>query len=258
MRILENPKSLITFLVTLTLALALIRNATAQSSSEMQTFFSKDYAGISITVNATKETIPGGNTGIGLWINCTSAGVKVDYLNLSVYGFKSGKEKILLNFTCALPNAPISLNQTIEYNYNVSIPSDVWDATYGELYLKYAIVDQPIERNAGFQMTIVRNVYLEELEQQLKSLNESYQQLNNTLEQLNQTFWESFQINLSTENLAYLNKTYWELQHNYTALQGSLNELGNTRSAVAALAITTAIFVATTIYMIMRKPKQYW
>ena len=256
MRILENPKSLITFLVTLTLALALIRNATAQSPSEMQTFFSKDYAGISITVNATIETIPGGNTAIGLWINCTSAGVKVDYLNLSVYGFKSGKEKILLNFTCALPNAPISLNQTIEYN--VSIPSDVWGATYGELYLKYAIVDQPIERNAGFQMTIVRNVYLEELEQQLKSLNESYQQLNNTLEQLNQTFWESFQINLSTENLAYLNKTYWELQHNYTALQGSLNELGNTRSAVAALAITTVIFVATTIYMIMRKPKQYW
>ncbi len=252
----ENPKSLITFLVTLTLALALIRNATAQSPSEMQTFFSKDYAGISITVNATKETIPGGNTAIGLWINCTSAGVKVDYLNLSVYGFKSGKEKILLNFTCALPNAPISLNQTIEYN--VSIPNDVWGATYGELYLKYAIVDQPIERNAGFHMTIVRNVYLEELEQQLKSLNESYQQLNNTLEQLNQTFWESFQMNLSTENLAYLNKTYWELQHNYTALQGSLNELDNTRSAVAALAITTVIFVATTIYMIMRKPKQYW
>lgn len=258
MRILENPKSLITFLVTLILALALIRNAAAQSSSEMQTFFSKDYAGISITVNATKETIPGGNTAIGLWINCTSTGVKVDYLNLSVYGFKSGKEKILLNFTRVLPNAPISLNQTIEYNYNVSIPSDVWDATYGELYLKYAIVDQPIERNAGFQMTIVRNVYLEELEQQLKSLNESYQQLNNTLEQLNQTFWESFQMNLSTENLAYLNKTYWELQHNYTALQGSLNELDNTRSAVAALAITTVIFVATTIYVIMRKPKQYW
>ncbi len=256
MRILENPKSLITFLVTLTLALALIRNATAQSPSEMQTFFSKDYAGISIAVNATIETIPGGNTAIGLWINCTSAGVKVDYLNLSVYGFKSGKEKILLNFTCALPNAPISLNQTIEYN--VSIPNDVWGATYGELYLKYAIVDQPIERNAGFHMTIVRNVYLEELEQQLKSLNESYQQLNNTLEQLNQTFWESFQMNLSTENLAYLNKTYWELQHNYTALQGSLNELDNTRSAVAALAITTVIFVATTIYMIMRKPKQYW
>jgi hypothetical protein len=65
-------------------------------------------------------------------------------------------------------------------------------------------------------------------------------------------------MNLSTENLAYLNKTYWELQHNYTALQGSLNELDNTRSAVAALAITTVIFVATTIYVIMRKPKQYW
>jgi hypothetical protein len=231
----------------------------------MQTFFSKDYAGISITVNATKETIPGGNTAIGLWINCTSAGVKVDYLNLSVYGFKSGKEKILLNFTCALLNAPISLNQTIKYNYNVSVPSDVWDATYGELYLKYAIVDQPMERNAGFQMTIVRNVYLEELEQQLKSLNESYQQLNNTLEQLNQTFRESFQINLSAENLAYLNKTYWELQQNYTELQqkysvleGSANELDNTRRVVAILVVTTVFFVATTLYLVLRKPKGYW
>jgi len=41
-------------------------------------------------------------------------------------------------------------------------------------------------------------------------------------------------------------------------LQGSSNELGNTRMAVGILAITTVFFVATTLYLVMRKPKESW
>jgi hypothetical protein len=100
-------------------------------------------------------------------------------------------------------------------------------------------------------MTDVENIYLKNIEEELKAST-------STFNLLNQTFWESFQMNLTMENLALLNKTYWELQRNYTALQGSLNELDNTRTAVTVLAITTVFFVATTVYMVMRKPKQYW
>jgi len=269
MRILENPKSLITFLVTLTLALALIRNATAQSSSEMQTFFSKDYPGISIQVNGTRQADPGENITVGLWINCTADDVYVDYLNISFYGyrhFRYGLEKTTLNFACMMNNSLLGYHNASEQDYTMPIPNDVWDLTYAEIRLKYSIkASSPTEYDEIFPITTMRNVLWEELEKKLEWWNETHQllnttywQLNSTYELLDQTFWESFQMNLSTENLAYLNKTYWELQHNYTALQGSLNELDNTRSAVAALAITTVIFVATTIYMIMRKPKQYW
>jgi len=48
-----------------------------------------------------------------------------------------------------------------------------------------------------------------------------------------------------------LNETYW-------SLKGSSNELGNTRTAVGILAVTTVFFVATTLYLVMRKPKESW
>ena len=241
---LKKSKTAITISITLILALTLIQNTRAQPSSEMQTFFSKDYAGISIKVNATRETVPGENITINLWINCTATGVNVDCLTLSVYGFRYGQKKIQLNSTDVIKNKALAPNNTSQHNYTVPIPNDVWGTTDAELSLKYTIVNLHPEYNPIFWITIVRNVYLEELENKLNSLNS--------------TFWESFQMNLSAENLARLNQTYFELQQNYTSLQGSLSELDNTRRAVIILAITTVSFVATTIYLLIRKPKQQW
>jgi hypothetical protein len=133
----------------------------------------------------------------------------------------------------------------------VQIPHDVWDAIYAELHIEYKVVDSTFEKNPNFSITIVRNVYLEQLENAFKNLNYTYWQLN-------QTFWECFQMNLTKENLDGLNQTYWALQQNYTSVQGSLIELGNIRIAVIILAITTVFFVATTLYVVMRKPKEYW
>ena len=237
----------------LILTLALIQNATAPTSEEMQTFFSKNYVGISIKFNATRETTPGENMTINLWINCTADGVNVDYLTLKVYGFRYGQEKTEppLHFTYVIENIPLVFNHTYPYNCTVHIPNDVWDATYAELHIEYTVVDSPFEYNPNFSITIIRNVYLEELENMFKNLNQTYWQLN-------QTFSECFQMNLTKENLDRINQTYWELQQNYTSVQGSLIELGNTRSAVIILAITTVFFAATTFYVVMRKPKQYW
>jgi hypothetical protein len=235
------------------LTLALIQNATAQTSDEMQTFFSKKYAGITIKFNATQETTPDQNMTINLWINCTASDVNVTRLTLSIYGFRYGKEKILLKSVHEIENTlPLFFNQTKQYNYTVHIPHDVWDATYAELYIKYTVAEPtPLERNPIFSITIVRNVYLEELENMFRNLNQTYWQLN-------ETFSECFQMNLTKENLDRLNQTHWELQQNYTSVQGSLIELGNTRMAVIILAITTIFFVATTLYVVIRKPKQYW
>ena len=247
----NKNKAITTIFITVILVLALVQFTNAQTSDEMLIVFSKDYAGISIQVNATREINPGENMTISLWINCTADGVDVNYLILSVYGFRYGQEKILLNSTSLIESVPLAFNNISQYNCIVNASNDVWDATYSELHLKYSIRDSPFEYNPSFSSTIVRNVYLEELEKMFRSLNLTYWQLN-------QSFWESFNMNLSAENLAQLNKTYWEYQQNYTSLQGTLNELNNTRQAAVALAITTVFFVATTVYLVMRKPKQYW
>ena len=237
----KKLKFLTVVFVTLNLVLAVIQSTTAQTSEEMQAFFSKDYAGISIQVNATQKAVPGSDIAISLWINCTADGVYADYLNLSVYSyrhFRYGLEKITLNTTWVMQKTLLVYNYTSEYNYTVYVPNDVWDLAYAELYLKYAIKGSPFQYDEIFPITTVRNVLWEELETQLKTLNESYQQLNSTFEQLNQT--------------------YWNLQQNYTALQGSLGELDNARRVMTVLAITTIFFVVTTIYFVLRKPKKLW
>jgi hypothetical protein len=144
-------------------------------------------------------------------------------------------------------NFPLNV-ATKEYNRTIEVPENVWDVTYGEILLTYSANLGGLELRfpklvCGFTMTHVENVYLKNIEEQL--------------EELNSTFWECFQMNLTAENLALLNTTYWQLLQNYTALQGGLNELDNTRRVVTILAITTVFFVATTLYLVMRKPKQY-
>jgi hypothetical protein len=41
-------------------------------------------------------------------------------------------------------------------------------------------------------------------------------------------------------------------------MNGNLGELDNTRRLTTVLAITTVLFVATTVYLVMRKPKEIW
>jgi len=232
---------------------ALTRFVNAQEPAEgMKTFFDSDVPGIRIQVNATAEAQPTGNITTVLSLKAQTD-VRVEHFNLSIFGFINGTDKLLM---ANITDNSFSLNNGLKV-YNCppfKVPEQVWDATYGEITLTYnatytvgsgILVMIPYENlTIGFTMTHVENIYLKEVEEQR-------QNLNNTLEQLQKAFWESFQMNLTAENLADLDKTY-------SALQGSASELDSTRRAVTVLAITTVFFVATTVYMVIRKPKQYW
>jgi len=254
-------KTVTSIFVMLILALTLIKSTTAQAPEDMETFFSSKYVGISIQVNATRETVPGTNITIKLLLNCTADDVYVDYLNLSVYGykhFKYGLKKDTLISVCVMKQSPLTHHNASLHNYTVLVPNEVWDLTYAELHSKYTVVSEPFGFDETFPITTVRNILWEELEEKLEWLNQTYQKLNNTywqlnstVEQLNQTFWQMFQMNLTAESLARLNETYW-------SLKGSSNELGNTRMVVGILAVTTVFFVATTLYLVMRKPRESW
>jgi len=230
----------------LIIGLTLVQNIKAQAPDELQEFFSQDYEGLSIKVNATRETDPGQNMTIKIWVNCTSDSVIIGNLNMSVYGFRSGQVKSLLtNVTCIIENTSLTYHNVVEYNYSLTVPSDVWSATSVQLYLSYTLVNRFHDDKPVFSTTLVRNVYMSELESQLGSLNQSYRQLNDAYVQLNSTFGQ-------------LNQTYWDLYQNHTSLQGSIQELDNARRVEAILGITTGFFVITTLYLIIRKPKDYW
>jgi hypothetical protein len=244
-------KKLETLMVIFTLILALVYITKAQEPAEnMKTFFDSEIPGIGIQVNATAAIQPTENITVMLGLKGLT-NVDVEYFNLSIFGFLYGEDKMLM---ANITQNDFSLNSTLveEYNCTFDVPQEVWDVIYGEISLTYSTEIGNLhlgfpQLTLGFIMTHVENVYLENIEELLE-----------TYEQLNQTFLQCFQINFSAESLDSLNQTYWALQQNHTSVQGNLIELGNTRMAVIILAITTIFFVATTFYVITRKPKQYW
>ena len=225
---------------------ATICNVKAQTptTENMQTFFDREIPRIKIIVNATAETQPNGNITVKIAMNPLEEEVNIEYFNFSVFGFLNGTYKTMI-YNITVNNFP--------FNDTFPVPEQVWGVTFGEITLTYDVtyvIEKGIEititipyenLTVGFDMTRVKNVYLETVEEQLRNLN-------STFEQLNQTFRQYFNKDLTPENL---NDTLRELQ-------GSSNELGNTRMAVGILAVTTVFFVATTLYLVMRKPKESW
>jgi hypothetical protein len=222
------------------MSLAFVSGIRAQLPGEMKAFFSTSYPGFSLRVDATNETDPGKNVTLRLWANCTSSDVfYMECFNMSVYGFKlSGPEEAALYSVVLASNVPLVFNQTIDKTYVVPVPSDVYGPVFCRLYVKYVIADEPVLRNLDFAITSVRNIYYENLKNDFQQLNQSYQQLNETYGQLNQT--------------------YWELQENYTNLQKSMTDLSNTRMLATVFLVTTVFFVATTLYLTLRKPRESW
>jgi hypothetical protein len=281
-------RCLVVVLTTIIIALAFVRVNTVRGQSVLKTFHSKDdLAGIAMRIDATPETVPGGNMTVAIWVNCTATGVKVEQLNMTVYGFIGGEEKTSLAMLDAMENRTLAFNSTSEYNHTLTVPDDVWGVTFADLHLKYFIYSSGFEYDPSFSLTVVRNIYYEQLKEdfsdlnssfiQLNSsywrldtnysqLNASYSQLNNTFSELNGTYWQlngSFsQLNSSYWELKgtyeQLNQTYWGLRLNYTDLQGSVTDLDNTRRLAAVLGVTSVFFVVTTIYLVTRRPKESW
>jgi hypothetical protein len=250
------------FLVIFTVALALTCFVRAQTPVQnMKTFFDSEVPGIKVQVNATDEIQPTQNITVTLRLTAEKniTVIKVASLNFSIFGFLNGTDKLLIG---KIPVHDIFLNPltSIDCNGTFPVPEHVWDTTYGEIVLtysaKYGIVTVDFEKlTLGFTMTHVKNVYLEQLQNELDTLKEKYQLLNNSYWQLNGTY---SQLEATYESL---NQSFWKLQQNYTSLQQNYTSLkgstDNTRTAATVLAVTTVFFVATTIYMVMRKPKEY-
>ena len=238
--------SLILIVCTLTLTMVFKVRAEVEGAN-VKTFFDSEMPGIKIQANATAETRPTEN--LTVWLHLVpQTDVYVELLRLEVYGFQNGTAKVSIG-NISDYNFPL-IGTAREYSWTFPVQDGVWGVTFAEITLTYSASLGGLElrfpnATSGFYMTHVENTFLENLGGQLKGLNESYNQLNGTYN------------NLTGEYLQ-LNQTFVQLQQNYTTLQGSMNELDNTRRVAVILAITTVFFVATTIFMVMRRPRESW
>ena len=247
---LKISKILVTLLMVLVFTFMFSRSVNAETQNEPIPFLKSDLAGISLKVEATEFAIPGENVTVKLWINCSARGVRIESLDLSVYGFSEGEQKTSLRTENVMTNKTLDIPDTREFVYNISIPVNMWGTVYADLYLRYFIYNSYFEYTPSsipitIPMTIVKNIYYDQLKEDFKNLNETYSELQQNFTQLNDAYEQ-------------LNQSYSELQQNYTALQGNAADLENTKQLAVILGTTTVVFVVTTLYMILRKPKQYW
>jgi len=236
-------------LFVLALTFALLNSARVHATDEeMKVFLNSEMPGINIQVNATSKTQPGKNLTVLLTLR-TTMNVTIDRINLEVFGFLNGTDQLSLG---NISDSNRDMNNTL-INYPkivIIVPDNVWGITYGEIRLAYhaymgEFVAGFLNIVNGFPLTLVENTLLKNLEEQVRNLNESCNQLAEKYSNL-------------TETYAALNQTYWDLNQTYTSAQNSLGELDNTRRLTTILAITTVFFLATTVYIILRRPRDYW
>jgi hypothetical protein len=235
-------------IVVCTLTIAMICKVGAQVPAQnVKTFFNSEMPGIEVQANATAETRPTEN--LTVWLLLTpQTTVYVESLRLDIFGFLNGTDKVSIG---NITDYNFSLNgNSTEYSMTFAVPDRVWGVTFGEITLTYSANLGGLElrfpnATSGFYMTQVDNTFVESLVTQLRGLNESYDQLNDSYYNL-------------TGKYLQLNQTFVQLQQNYTTLQGNMNELDNTRRVAVILAITTVFFVATTVFVVMRRPRESW
>ena len=221
------------FLAISILMLNSIQFAIAQEQTEnTQTFFEFQWPGIKIEVNATRNAIPEESmTVIVIAKSTTLEKIDVDYLDLDVFGFIGGQNKTPIG-DIHKDAFILESNGTMSLNDVFPIPEDIWGVTYGELSFEYYTGGYPYKLPPLlFTLTYVENVKLETLQEELQNLNEDFNKLH---------------------------QNYTDLKEKYDELSESATGIDNTRNTIIILAITTVVFVATTIYLIMRKPKQSW
>src|SRR4030042_2020545 len=114
-KIMRTDRIVVIITLVSIMSLSFISSIRAQSADELKTFYSTNYPGISLRVDATNETDPGKNVTLKLWTNRTSQDVfYMECFNMSVYGFKlGGPEEAVLYSALLVSNVSLTSNKTI-------------------------------------------------------------------------------------------------------------------------------------------------
>jgi len=216
-------------MLLLTLTYGAVVKATPE---ERQTVYEMDTLGFQLSIIAPDLADPGEN--ITVTVTAGASGyIDIEYIHISIRGLRNETEEISpplkeihittammpyqANHTITIPNetAPGLLYGIIEWGkWNVRV-----QLLGGEVKMT---IDNPPP--AGFVVTYVKNLELEELQ-------------------------AAYDI---------LNATYNSLLANYTKLENYKGELGTTRNLMYVFVATTVVSAATAFLLLIRRPKTRW
>jgi hypothetical protein len=201
---------------------------------------------LAVLVGTPMEAYPGQNITMSIAANA-SAKLTINYTAIEFYTFDNST-MMDENFSFIVwidynNSMSLSSGQTTETSYNITIPDYASNIVYGKLILEWIETgteeSNTYERNSTFIATSLKNLELERLRSKVPELEKENADLKNNVTEINNTLTEAL------NNLTDTTNRY----------EG---EASGTRSVITILAITTIFFVATTLYLVLRKPEQYW
>ncbi|MEM3728898.1 MAG: hypothetical protein QXF75_06880 [Candidatus Bathyarchaeia archaeon] len=207
----------------------IVYTAKVQGQEDIETFFDSKIPGITIQVNATSQIQSNNNITfvISLAPETPAKEIEITSLIFHIYGFVNGTIKSeIYNKTFS----DISLSNVWKHNDTIFIPQQVYGAIYGEVNLTYIVKETFTIDNK--KITI-----------------ESFYP--NTIIGFSMTRVENVYLKMLEDEIN-------RLKQEKESLSGIQNELNNTRTVVAILGVTTVLFLATTAYLVFRRPKTYW
>ena len=186
-------------------------------SDETWIVYDLEYAGLRVRIEAPRKVYPGENITVTVKTEAPRGPIDVEYIYIQIYGLRNETEKIsLTNLT--LKYDPLTIPDEIDYV--VDIPNDTSPGlTYGIIECKWEFEDLTVFLpRAGFILTYVKSVELEQLEEAYNSLLGNYTELNSKY----------------------------------------ANEVGGPRNLMYVFIGTTAVAGFTVLLLVLRRPKTFW
>ncbi|MEM3735693.1 MAG: hypothetical protein QXH40_03750 [Candidatus Bathyarchaeia archaeon] len=195
------------------------------------------FAGIEVFLENPSEIYPNQTITIDVATKALT-NLTISWMWIEFYTFHNSttEETMFYNITHILTTVTLSYSQWVNGTYEVPIPEYAVNVVYGRMVLKWAVSGTEetttYERKLTFIMGYLKSLELEKLRNEVERL--------------------EGENALLRENLTELLNNLAEIKNRYEG------ELNGTRSTVTVLAITTIFFLATTAYLVLRKPREYW
>ena len=263
----NKKEIIIPLLILFLLPLASISVAKA----ETRLVWSFDWEGMDVEVYAPYQAYPGDTITIRVRVEAKEDLQDV-YVRVWLYGSKFQGYGIWSTNILVLYYVDLSTGVVRDQNFNVDVSSDVSPGLiYSHTYCTWKVYrilwweDRSLDNS--FRVTYLKNKAYEELQVAYSDLLDDYNTLIATYDNLLDDY-DSVCSDYDTLEADYdsMESSYNNLETSYNSLNSTCNELeskhdtltadlGTTRNLSYILIITTIVFIATTVFFAIRKPR---
>jgi len=234
-------KTLILVMLML-IAATMIHDVNANSSDPIHTYnYTPIPNDLTVEIKNPSEAYPNQTINVNITIKAL-VNLTINHVAIELYTFNDSKFDDVI-YVEKESQVPLSSGKSLNKTSNFTIHEQASNIIYGKLILEWTKKGTEgrvtIEKEPTFIMAYLKNSELEKLRSKVPELEKENVELK--------------------ENVTDLNNTLTDLLNNLTDAKNRYEgELSGTRSVITILAIITVFFVATTAYLFIRKPKQYW